>query len=209
MKKNLFVFAHYDDEAFSAGTIRKMVANGEEVHILIICGNGFTLDDDRHTIFLKNCDLLGATNYTLKYFDLTLKDLDSEVTQDIKSVITKLISNLNITNVYTNNGGDLHDDHKIVSLWLHTVCRPSISKVQSLSECYIPGANEYGSGIHDFTTVVDITDFNDIKNQCLLNYGTHLKGASSQDAAIKHSQYIGSIYNMQFAETFKTIWQKK
>lgn len=209
MKKNLFIFAHYDDEAFSAGTIKKMVSTGEEVSILTICGNGLVLNDNRHQTFLKNCELLGATGYTLKYFDLTLKDLDSDITQNIKSTISKLINDLEITDVYTNNGSDMHDDHIVVSLWVRTVCRPSISRAQSLNECYISGATEYGLGIYNFTTVVDITDFANIKSQCLLNYGSHLKGASSQDTAIKHSQYIGSIYNMKYAETSRLIWQKK
>ena len=210
MKKNiLFVFAHYDDEAFSAGTIRKMVNEGHNVQVLIICGNGYVLDEPRKEMFKKNVGLMGCCGSTLKYFDLTLSDLKEEVKSEIKASVSQLIIDDKIDYVYTNHSGDLHPDHKIVSDMIRTACRPGLTTIKGLYECYISGATEYGLGIYNFNIIVDVTDTYPIKKQCFVNYDTHLKNGSSWEVTNNCSKYIGGLYNIQYTEMFKLIWEKQ
>jgi len=209
MKNILFVFAHFDDESFSAGTIKKLVTEGNNVSILIICGNGKDLEDDRKDIFQKNISLLGCDGSFLNYFDLTLDDLKEDVKREIKDSLTNLILSEKIDIVYTNNADDMHSDHKAVSALVRTVCRPSITNIKSLYECYISGATEFGSYLWNYNTIIDITYYANPKGQCLKNYDKYLKGASSHEASMNHSRYIGSLYNMNYAETFKLIWHKE
>lgn len=209
MEKNLFIFAHYDDEVFSIGTIAKMLDNNQEVNILIICGNGYSLEDERKYIFDKHAKELGIKTYSLKYFDLTLNDLKFDVTREIKSSISRLIYDLGITKVYTNSSNDLHDDHKIVSTWVRTVCRPLNTKIKALYECYISGANEYGTNDSTFNTIVDISNYQDMKYDYMKDYKDYLKNGSSKEVSNTHSRYIGSLYGMDYAEIFKLIWKRE
>ena len=207
MKNILYVLAHFDDETFSSGTIIKQVREGHNVNVLIICGNGADLNDDRYSIFNTNMSLIKATGYSLKYFDLTLRDLKEDIKIEIKKSIEKFINNHQIDIVYTNHGGDLHSDHQVVSEMIRVVCRP-YSNIEALYECYVPGAAEYGKGVNNFNTIVDITEIANLKSQCVLNYKNYLKNGSSHDTCMLQSQYIGSLYGFKYAEHFKMIWQK-
>jgi LmbE family N-acetylglucosaminyl deacetylase len=206
MKNVLFILAHMDDESFSAGTIKKMVDKGIIVTTLIVCGNGYVLSDDRRAIIEKNLKLLGVVGFTLQYFDLSLSDLKQDVYGEIKESIQKLIMSTRADTVFTNNSGDLHPDHKIISNLVRTVCRPSSTTVKSLYECYIPGSTEYGEGINAFTTVVDVSEYLSVKMKCLENYGTSLKAATSVDSALNASSYFGSMNGYKYAEIFKPIF---
>ena len=207
-KKALFVLAHLDDEAFSAGTIKKMTDDGIEVSILIICGNGNAIDDMRPGIFKKNLELMGASGYTFKYFDLTLPYLGLDAIVELKEAIFRVIDNSQCDMVFTNNSGDLHSDHRTVSELVRTVCRPRSCNVETLYECYVPGSTEYGTGTDEFKTIVDISNTIQTKQQCMLNYGRYLKGASSYETAKYSSQYYGDLYNFNYAEIFKMLWDR-
>ena len=209
MKNILFVLSHYDDEAFVSGTISKLANTGNNISIMIICGNGNSLDDTRSQLFLDNCKLLKSRPLNVKYFDLTLGDLDSSINKGIKDSISGIIDKLNITHVYTHYSGDLHSDHRLVSEWVRVCARPS-TRVKALYECYIPGASNFGNGdLKEFTKIVNISEYANIKGQCLANYKNYLKGASSHEASLNHSKYIGSLYDIEYAECFKIIFTKE
>jgi hypothetical protein len=213
MKNILFVFAHYDDESYSAGTIKKLIEQGHQVYILIVCGNGAYLNDGRSTIFKENLKKFGSgcEGYSLKYFDLTLNDLMESVKNDIKKNISKFIEDKNIDEVYTNNGDDLHFDHEEVSQMVKIVCRPGSNQpVKKLYECYVAGAAEYGlEGICGFNHFTDISAYQSFKESILMSYSNYLKNGSSIKNAINVSEYMGGLYNMKFAEMFKLVWSKE
>jgi len=211
MKKNiLFVFAHFDDESFSAGTIKKLVDKGHSVNVLIICGNGKEFDDNRKNIFHTNITLLGCEGSYLKYFDLTLGDLKEDVKIEIKDALSLIIMSENISEVYTNCLNDLHSDHRVVSEMVRVVCRPNTKKViTKLYECYIPGSLEFGILWDDFKTIVDISDYANLKSQCILNYSNYLKSMDYHKISMLNSQYNGALYGFDYAERFKLIWEKQ
>lgn len=212
-RKVLFVLAHLDDEAFSSGTIRKMVDDGDTVSVLVICGAGAgeNLDLERANIFNKNMEIMGATGSTFLYSDLDLAYLDYEHKESIKDAITRKLRTTEADTVFTNNVDDIHPDHRAVAKMVRTVCRPrseAAEKVERLYECYIPGATEYGKGIDDFKVIVDISDTYPVRQECMLAYGDYLKGASSYNTAIKSSSYFGELYNFEYAEIFKLVWDR-
>ena len=206
--KIVFILAHFDDEAFSSGTIRKFVDDGHSVNILIVCGNGGSLHDDRKKIFIKNLELMGATGGSLGYFDLTLAGLDSSTKIELKESIETYIFDNKFDTVFTNNSGDIHTDHTTVSELVHVVCRPRSCEVKTLYECYIAGSTEYGKGTDDFKTIVDINPTILTKQQCVLNYNKHLKGAASYESIKYSSLYFGDMYGFNYAEIFKLVWDR-
>ncbi len=206
--KIVFILAHFDDEAFSSGTIRKLVDDGHSVNILIICGNGGSLNDDRKKIFIKNLELMGASGGSLGYFDLTLAGLDSSIKTELKRSIERHVSDNKFDIVFTNNSEDIHTDHTTVSELVRVVCRPRACEVKKLYECYISGSAEYGKGTDDFKTIVDIDPTILTKKQCVLNYNKHLKGAASYNSINYSSQYFGDMYGFNYAEIFKLIWDR-
>lgn len=212
-RKVLFVLAHYDDEAFSAGTIRKMVDEGDTVSVLIICGAGAgdKHDYERQDIFYKNIEIMGAVGHMRLYNDLDLSYLDYEQKESIKSTITRMLRTTEADTVITNNLEDIHPDHRVVSKLVRTVCRPrsaGAEKVEKLLECYVPGAAEYGNGIDDFKIISDISDTYPVRQECILAYGDYLKGASSYNTAKVSAEYFGELYNFDYAEIFKLVWDR-
>jgi len=210
IKNVMFVFAHYDDEAFSFGTIKKHIDAGDSVSIVIVCGNGASLEDNRKTIFLKNCESYNIWFDNLNFFDLTLSDLQHDIQNQIKTYLTTTISVKKIDIVYTNNSSDLHSDHRKVSQMIRTICRPSKTNIQALYECYIPGAAEYNqTDLSGFKTIVDVSAYIKEKNEVLDKYNDYLSGASDKIGSLLHAKYIGNLYYMEYAEQFKLIWETK
>jgi len=209
MKQNiLFVLAHYDDESFSAGTIKKLKDLGHNIYILIVCGNGNSLDDNRKLIFLEQCKILDIPSFHLKFFDLTLIDLDEALKNNIKRNVLEVIDDYKIDIVYTNYSGDLHSDHKEVSNMVRVVCRPSVTHIKKLYECYIPGAMENGQ-YKLFNTIVNITENINFKSQWILNYKASLTSMDYHKISMTQSQYIGSLNQFKYAEMFELIWSKE
>lgn len=205
----LFILAHYDDESFSAGTIKRLIERGKHVSVLIVCGLGATLDDDRRDTFESNMKKLGAEGMYFKYLDLTLRDLKEDVKAELKNGLYKVIMEGSYDTIFTNHSGDIHHDHQEVSNMVRTVCRPqSIDIIKKLYEVYVPGSAEYGTGINDFKTIVNVSGVDKIRSECILRYGNHLKGASSFYTARASSEYFGQLYGMKQAEIFKLVWDR-
>jgi len=208
-KKVLFVLAHYDDESFSAGTIKKMVDKGIEVSVLFICGLGKDLEDKRRDVCWENSKLIGYTPYDLRYFDLTLNSLDNDVRLKMEQSVRDYIFSFAPDTVITNHGGDLHSDHRFVSKMVRIITRPSQHhNIKNLYECYVPGAAEYDEGTQMFNTVIDITSEFREKIKCLANYNLSTNGVSNLNGAEISSKYFGNLYGVGVAEIFKPIYCK-
>ena len=210
-KKVLFVLAHYDDESFSAGTIKKMVNAGIEVLVLIVCGNGSSLNDQRREIFTKNIEhVLKCQAGAVGYFDLTLNDLTNDIRMTLEESVRDYIYSYAPDTIITNNSGDLHKDHKFVSEMIRIISRPSQEhNIKNLYECYIPGATEYGEGTDKFTCIVNITNELPYRDTCIGNYDLPSGGISNQSGARITAQYFGALNACHAAEIFKPIYTKQ
>ncbi len=204
-KNIMFVLAHYDDEAFNWGTIKKYLNEGANISIVIVCGNGNSLNDERRDIFFDNCSKNGVWYDNLNFFDLTLSDLEHSIKAKIKNHLTKIISLKKIDWIITNNSDDLHEDHQTVSKMIRTVCRPYQTSVKKLYECYIPGSEFNSADLSVFKTIVDISDTIDDKHDCFISYRD--LSPFYMNASNNHSKYLGSLYNIEYAEQFKLIWE--
>lgn len=208
-KKVLFVLAHLDDEAFSMGTIKKLLERGVEVSILYVCGLGNSLSDNRVEISKQSAEYHKIKIYSLKYFDLTLSTLDHEIQQELKQTIKDFIYSMSPDTIITNNSDDLHSDHQFVSNMIRIITRPSQDhKIKKLYECYIPGANEYGEfNIRMFNTVVNIDSS---YGELLLDrYDLPDIGMSNKNGYISSVNYFGALYGYKSAEIFKPIFIKE
>ena len=210
-KKVLFVLAHYDDESFSAGTIKKMINLGIEVSVLIICGNGDSLSDPRRDAYLNNWrNIIPQVEiFTLGYFDLSLNSLGNDVRLELAQSVRDYIYSYAPDTVITNNSGDIHRDHKFVSDMIRVITRPSQEhNVKKLYECYVPGSTEYGEGVNAFTHIVDISNEAPYRDTIIGNYELPDRGMSNQAGARLSSQYFGMLNNCAMAEIFKPIYTR-
>ncbi len=210
-KKVLFVLAHYDDESFSAGTIKKMVDAGIEVSVLIICGNGAVLNDPRRNIFSKNIEhVLQCQAGAIGYFDLTLNNLSNDVRMKMEESVRDYIYSYAPDTIITNNSTDLHNDHKFVSEMVRIISRPSQEhNIKNLYECYIPGATEYGAGTNEFTCIVNVSNELPYRDTCIGNYDLPHRGLTNQAGARITAQYFGALNSCHAAEIFKPIYTKQ
>ena len=210
-KKVLFVLAHYDDEVFSTGTIKKMINHGIEVSVLIICGDGSSLGDPRRKIFTKNIEqVLKCHAGVVGYFDLTLNDLKTDVRMMLEESVRDYIYSYAPDTIITNNSTDLHNDHKFVSEMVRIISRPSQEhNIKRLYECYIPGATEYGEGTDKFTYIVNVTNELSYRDTCISNYDLPTRGLTNQAGARITAQYFGALNACHSAEIFKPIYIKQ
>ena len=131
----LVVAAHPDDEVLGCGgTMRRMAAEGAEVYCLIL-GEGVTsrdgcrdadlrakeLEELRSTARRAN-ELLGVR----EVFFASLPDnrFDSVDLLDVVKIVERYVDELRPERVFTHGGGDLNNDHIVVSRAVMTACRP-------------------------------------------------------------------------------------
>ena len=210
MKNVLFILAHYDDESFSIGTILRMRNAGYKVHVKIVCGNGYHLDDTRIAAFANKMHQLNIGYSIMGYFDLTLNDLNhTTVVINMKEHLSQFIEEGDYDTIFTNHGGDHHKDHQFVSDIVRTVCRPGTSKaVKALYECYVPGSTELGEGTNKFNTIIDIGVYEASILDYQSMYKNDLKGSTSIESAEAARYYFGKMYGFGSVEIFKCIFDK-
>lgn len=104
MQKILFgIFAHPDDEAFGpVATLLKEVADGTELHLIVLTGgeNGSNPDNHPHLGEVRlqewraSGELIGATSmHHLGYIDGTLNNLDHvEITSKITDLVQEIVA---------------------------------------------------------------------------------------------------------------------
>ncbi|WP_037353031.1 PIG-L deacetylase family protein [Selenomonas sp. FC4001] len=133
--KVLVVAAHPDDEVLGCGgTILRHVANGDEVHIMIMA-EGLTSRDNQRDVGLRQgelselhrnahkvSELLGAKKLTL--LDFPDNRMDSVELLDVVKQIEAEVDNFCPDIVYTHHAGDVNIDHLITHNAVVTACRP-------------------------------------------------------------------------------------
>jgi LmbE family N-acetylglucosaminyl deacetylase len=152
--KTLIIAAHPDDEVLGCGgTIARLAAQGEEVHILILATGltsrvGFDVakDADALKIHLERARragaLLGAKNVNFAGFPD--QKMDTLPLLEITHRIEAEIELVKPQTIFTHHGGDLNMDHAITFRATLTATRPMPrSVVRSVYAYEVPSSTEW------------------------------------------------------------------
>ena len=188
MKKILVIAAHPDDEIYGmGGTIAKLAAEGNEVHVLIVT-DGSTAQyrgrADLAEILLrkkqetsKALACVGAA--TCHYGNLPDMRLDTVAHIKINEVIESVIDEISPEIVYTHFWGDVNLDHQKVFESTLVATRPTASQTVRELYCYsVPSSTEWQPAARiSFTpnTFVDISAYTAQKTAAIEAYATELR----------------------------------
>lgn len=186
--KPLIIVSHFDDEVLGCSSLLEFKPT-----ILVICGN-----DERSKIIKS--DLLCNYNYiTFDYKSLELQKISqSELVDKIKSATLKLDFNA----VFTHSQNDNHSDHKIVSNACDVVFRPNRTHINLYAKFMVEPLN-----IANFNETLGIKTILNYKIKLLDLYKDYIPKAHL-DLILNYNRYIGSKYNLGFAEPFEIIYKK-
>jgi hypothetical protein len=186
--KPLIIVSHFDDEILGCSSLLQYNPT-----ILIICGN-----DERSKIIKS--DLLCNYNYiTFNYKALELQKItQSELVDKIKTATLVL----DFDCVFTHSEFDNHSDHKIVSNACDIVFRANRTDNTLFAKFMVEPLN-----IAKFNETLGIKVDLDYKTKLLDLYKDYIP-KSHLDLIINFNKYIGSKYNLGFAEPFEIIYKK-
>lgn len=187
--KALVIAAHPDDEVYGmGGTIAKLSARGHEVHVLIVTDGCTTQYADRpdlpeiierkHAEALEAGRLLGVREVCFGTFpDMRL---DSVPHVELNHLIEKTVDAVRPEAVYTHFYGDVNLDHQMVYRSTLVAVRPAPGQCVRELYCYqTPSSTEWSPQLAQTVflpnTMVDITGFEDAKEQAVLAYETEAR----------------------------------
>jgi LmbE family N-acetylglucosaminyl deacetylase len=215
MKRVVIFGAHLDDIEFGmGGTLAKLSSTYEIIACIFCKGNrpgAETVQVSRETAFQQNINDLGITHtIQLGYSDVSLDCVSSlELSRQASGIITKFNPDI----VFTHYSSDIHCDHQMVSKAARIACRPREGcSVQEFYEYSIPGSTEWSHTSPNFNTFFDISEYTDLKYECISRYSTELKGGIDplNLEYIKHRDcYYGGLYGVCAAEPFLNIYSRK
>ena len=225
--KTLIIAAHPDDEVLGCGgTIAKLVAQGEEVHILILATGltsrvGFdrAKDADALKIHLERARragaLLGAKNVNFAGFPD--QKMDTLPLLEITHRIEAEIESIKPQTIFTHHGGDLNMDHVITFRATLTATRPMAgSGVQAVYAYEVQSSTEWA--FQKFEPKFQPNLFHDInetlakKIQSMQIYESetrefpHPRSPEAMEAIAKR---WGSVCGIKAAEAFEIIFEIK
>ncbi len=180
----LIVAAHPDDELLGCGgTIAKHVAEGDEVHIVILA-DGVTSRGENTELYERKKSAIKAAEFlgvkSIKMLDFPDNQLDTVPLLKIVSQIEINIENLKPSTVYTHHDGDLNIDHIIAARAVMTACRPVLGQcVHSIYGFEIPSSTEWGGYGQEKVFIpkyfINISDYLDKKLEALQFYSQELR----------------------------------
>ena len=221
--KTLVIAAHPDDEVLGCGgTIARLAGEGHEIHILIL-GEGITSRHDSRDREAAD-DLLALhaccreAGQTLGARDVVIGDLpdnrfDSVPLLRIVKQIEAAVERIRPETVYTQHGGDLNIDHKLVHRATLTATRPTAGfPVKSVYAYEVASATEWS--FQEFSPVfrpnvfVDISRTLDLKIRAMELYASELRPfphPRSPEALRAAAVRWGSVAGLPAAEAFELI----
>ncbi len=189
MNKILVIVAHPDDEVLGmGGTIAKLVAEGKEVHLLIVTDGSSSQYADRSDLKQiieskkketdKAAEILGISS--VHYGCLPDMKLDVTPHTDVNCAIEKVIGEVSPDTVFTHFWGDVNKDHQCVYESTLVAVRPLYGQVVKTLYCYsVPSSTEWTPNKSDtmFTpdTFVEIEDYKERKYHAMEAYATELR----------------------------------
>lgn len=185
----LVIAAHPDDEVYGmGGTIARLSAEGHEVHVLIVtdgCTAQYAGRPDLPEIIRKKHQeaveanrLLGVQRVHFGSFPDMKLDTIPHV--EINRLIERTVDALRPEAVYTHFYGDVNLDHQMVYRSTLVAVRPVPGQCVKELYCYqVPSSTEWSPQLAHTAflpnTMVDITGFEDIKEQAVSAYQTEAR----------------------------------
>jgi len=206
----LAVGAHPDDEVLGlGGTLARHVAEGDEVHALILC-EGLSLrypeakEDFIAAEGREAARVLGLSSWTLHGFPDQRLDRQSLV--EIAAPIERKIRELRPSIVYTHWRGDINRDHALVHEATLVAARCKERSIESLYAYETPSETEWGIP-YDFSPnlFVEVSPYLDTKLEAMKCYKSQSPPANHPRSLehLRHrARYWGECMLMQAAEPF-------
>ena len=219
----LIVAAHPDDEVLGCGgTIARLSAAGEDVHIAIV-GEGATSRSERRddadpsavaTLAeqsRKAAAALGAADVV--HVGLPDNRFDTVPLLDVVKVVEEIVDRIAPGVVYTQHGGDLNIDHQTVFRAVLAATRPVPGHpVREVYGFEVGSSTEWAfqsfSPVFRPTAFVDISATLDVKIEALQAYAGEVRPfphPRSPEALRASAQRWGSTVGVAAAEAFELV----
>ena len=215
MSDVLIVTAHLDDFEFGmGGTVARLRDEGLTVRLVVMCKGDRPgaehVKDERLRACRSNCHDLGMFDVVFyKYPDTYLDDVSQT---EICSLVNHHVNTWKPSVVYTHHGGDVHNDHQVVSAATRVACRPRVNcSVDTLYEFTIPGSTEWRHEPTQFNVYKDITSNANDKMEMVSRYTSELREAPdplSLEMIETRDKYHGSLCGKARAEVFKLVFDR-
>ena len=185
----LVVAAHPDDEIYGmGGTMAKLAAQGHELHVLIVT-DGCTAQyagrpdlpeiiEKKHREAVEANALLGVKQVHFGTFpDMRL---DTVPHVELNRLIENTVDAVQPDVVYTHFYGDVNLDHQMVYRSTLVAVRPVPGQRVKALYCYdVPSSTEWSPQLAQTAflpnTMVDISGYEDVKEQALTAYQTEMR----------------------------------
>jgi len=219
----LVIAAHPDDEVLGCGgTIARLAQEGHDVRIAIL-GEGITsryrqrepsdpsLVKALHSRSRKAAQLLGAREPLM--YNLPDNRFDTVPLLDIVKMIETVLEKTSPQIIYTQHGGDLNVDHRIVYQATLTATRPVAgSSVNTVYAYEVPSSTEWAfqkfRPVFEPNVFVDISRTLDMKLEAMQLYESEAREfphPRSVDGLRAISRRWGSVAGLQAAEAFELV----
>lgn len=211
------IAAHPDDEVLGCGgTIAKATIDGIKVLPIIAC-EGFSVrhsnSEDENLYkkqLLNSCKILKTEDpILLNYPDQQLDQISIlEITQKLENIL----ENFKPSIVFIHDKTDLNQDHKQLTHASLVASRPTFSFIDAVYMFNTPSSTEWGFP-RDFKPDrwVDISSTLEVKIKAFECYKTEIKSfphPRSTECLISHAKYWGSHQLINYAEVFRTVWNR-
>lgn len=217
-KKTLVVIAaHPDDEVLGCGgTIAKAGQNGLKVLPIIACEGASVRHSDNLTIKEHKNQLINSCKILKTEEPIFLNYPDQKLDQQPILQITKKIEEILIKKrpsiIFIHDFSDLNQDHKHLTHCSLIASRPTFSFIESVYMFNTPSSTEWGFP-RKFKPDkwVDISSTIDIKLKAFECYKSEIKEfphPRSKEALVSQAKYWGSHQLMNYAEVFRTVWDR-
>jgi len=215
-KVNLIIAAHPDDEVLGCGGLISKNSDNEDFYVLILTAGAQTRYSEKMEKVLQNNakeanKILGTKEV---YFEtLPNQGLETIALIEVTKIIEKYISLLHPTKLYTQHGGDLNKDHKIVFEASVTATRPVVGQIVSEVYTYnVPSSTEWNfiQGQIHFVPNIFIDIKNDIEKKidamrCYASEYREYPHPRSAEALRVHANYWGISVGLELVEPFTLI----
>ena len=219
----LVIAAHPDDEVLGCGgTIARLAQEGHQVYVSIL-GEGITSRhsqrdqaDQAEVKRLRNrcwevARLLGTKD--LFFYDLPDNRFDTVPLLNVVKIIEGLVEKISPRVVYTQHGGDLNVDHRVVYRATLTATRPLPGGPVSAVYAYeVPSSTEWAfqklSPVFKPNVYMDIGDTLELKIQAMQLYEGETRPyphPRSPEALRAIARRWGSVVGLQAAEAFESV----
>jgi len=219
MKKILVVAPHPDDETLGCGgVILKHIANGDEVHWLIVTNISKEYGWSSKDVNIRATEIEKVSKmykfHQVHCFSLPTTRLDEINYSELVSMFTKVLNLIKPSNIYMPYRFDVHTDHQITAKAIQSSIKPfrtpfvqRVLMYETLSET---GLNYVEGKSFSPNVFINIDKYIDLKLEIMSVYESELGEhpfPRSKKAIKALSILRGSQSNNEDAESFELVYE--